>query len=42
MDTPPENATAETRGMLKRWSAFHAGRSALGVVAILISLWARG
>jgi hypothetical protein len=30
MDTPPEAATAETRRMLERWGALHAGRSALG------------
>src|ERR1700694_5116328 len=33
MDTPPEAATAETRRLLERWGALHAGRSALGVVA---------
>jgi hypothetical protein len=41
MDTPPETATAETRRMLKRWGALHAGRSALGLVATLIFLWAQ-
>jgi hypothetical protein len=41
MDTPPEAATAETRRMLERWGAFHAGRSALGLVATLIFLWAQ-
>jgi hypothetical protein len=40
MDTPPEAATAETRRMLERWGALHAGRSALGLVATLIFLWA--
>jgi hypothetical protein len=40
MDTPPEAATAETRRMRERWGAFHAGRSALGLVATLIFLWA--
>jgi hypothetical protein len=30
MDTPPEAATVETRRMLERWGALHAGRSALG------------
>jgi hypothetical protein len=39
MDTPPEAATAETRRMLERWAALHAGRSALGLVATLIFLW---
>src|SRR5882724_4174496 len=28
MDTPPEAATDETRRMLERWGALHAGRSA--------------
>jgi hypothetical protein len=36
MDTPPEAATAETRRMLERWGALHAGRSALGLVATLM------
>ena len=40
METPPEGASAETRRMLKRWGALHAGRSALGLVATLIFLWA--
>jgi hypothetical protein len=42
MDTPPDCATAETRRMVERWGALHAGRSALGLVATLIFLWARG
>jgi hypothetical protein len=41
MDTPPEATTAETRRMLERWGALHAGRSALGLVAMLIFLWAQ-
>ena len=41
MNTPPETATAETRRMLERWGALHAGRSALGLVATLIFLWAQ-
>ena len=41
MDTPPEAATAETRRMLEQWGALHAGRSALGLVATLIFLWAQ-
>ncbi len=40
MDTPPEAAMAETRRMLEQWGALHAGRSALGLVATLIFLWA--
>jgi hypothetical protein len=41
MDTPSEAATAETRRMLERWGTLHAGRSALGLVATLIFLWAQ-
>jgi len=41
LDTPPEAATAETRRMLERWGTLHAGRSALGLVATLIFLWAQ-
>jgi hypothetical protein len=41
MDTPPEAATAETRRMLEQWGTLHAGRSALGLVATLIFLWAQ-
>ncbi len=41
MNTPPEAATAETRRTLERWGALHAGRSALGLAATLIFLWAQ-
>jgi hypothetical protein len=41
MGTPPEGTTAETRRMLERWGALHAVRSALGLVATLIFLWAQ-
>jgi hypothetical protein len=41
MNTPAEAATAETRRMLERWGALHAGRSALGLVATLVFLWAQ-
>jgi len=40
MNTPPGAATAETRRMIGRWGIFHAGRSALGLVAALIFLLA--
>jgi hypothetical protein len=40
MNTPPGAATAETRGMIGRWGLLHAGRSALGLVATAIFLWA--
>ena len=38
MDTAPDAAAAETRRMIERWGALHAGRSALGLVATLIFL----
>jgi hypothetical protein len=41
MKTPPDAATDEARRMLERWGALHAGRSALGLVATLIFLWAQ-
>jgi hypothetical protein len=41
MNTPAEATTAETRRTLERWGTLHAGRSALGLVATLIFLWAQ-
>src|ERR1700738_1495823 len=41
MDTPVEAAAAETRRMIRWWGVLHAGRSALGLVATLIFLWAQ-
>jgi hypothetical protein len=41
METPPEAATAETRRIIGRWGILRAGRSALGLVATLIFLWAQ-
>ena len=41
MDTLPEAASAETRRLLEHWGALHAGRSALGLIATLIFLWAQ-
>jgi hypothetical protein len=41
MNTPPGAATAETRQMIGRWGILHAGRSALGLAAALIFLWAQ-
>src|SRR6516165_7696881 len=33
-------ANAETRGLIETWGRLHAGRSALGVLATLVYLWA--
>jgi hypothetical protein len=41
MDTAPEAATAETRRMVGQWGILHAGRSALGLIATLMFLWAQ-
>lgn len=38
--TPPERASSETRALLVRWSRLHAGRSALGAIAILTYFFA--
>ena len=40
MNTPAGAATAETRRMIGRWGILHAGRSALGLIATLVFLWA--
>jgi len=42
MDVSPGSATAETRRLIERWAALHAGRSTLGLLATLIFLWAQG
>lgn len=34
--TPVEQASAETRMLLRRWGALHAGRSALGAIATAV------
>ena len=34
--TPADGANSETRAMIRRWGALHAGRSALGVAATLV------
>ena len=38
--TPAEAADAQTRVLIEKWGALHAGRSALGVAATLVYLWA--
>jgi hypothetical protein len=38
--TLPEQANAQTRGLIQQWGRLHAGRSALGVVAAIAYLWA--
>jgi hypothetical protein len=38
--TAPDAANAETRRRVEQWGMLHAGRSALGVAATLIYLWA--
>jgi hypothetical protein len=42
MDTPPDAATADTRRIIRWWGILHAGRSALGLIATLVFLWAEG
>jgi hypothetical protein len=38
--TQPENADASTRMLVLQWGALHAGRSALGLAATIVFLWA--
>ena len=38
--TPPESANDETRSMIETWGKLHAVRSALGLGATLVYLWA--
>lgn len=38
--TPVEHANAETRALIEKWGTLHAGRTALGIAATLVYLWA--
>jgi len=38
--TPPQQANEETRGLVVQWGRLHAGRSALGALAVAAYLWA--
>ena len=38
--TAPDASNAQTRALIVRWGALHAGRSALGLAATLADLWA--
>ena len=40
MATEPAAAGPESRAMIERWGALHAGRTALGFAASLAFLWA--
>ncbi len=40
MATAPQSAGPDSRALIKRWAALHAGRTALGLAATLIFLWA--
>lgn len=40
MATTPQDAHAETRGLIDQWGRLHAVRSALGLAATIAYLWA--
>jgi hypothetical protein len=39
MATEPATARSDSRALIKKWAALHAGRTALGFAATLIFLW---
>jgi len=38
--TPPDQANSQTRALIVKWGKLHAGRSAFGLAATLVYLWA--
>ena len=38
--TPPDQAGEQTRDLVRQWGRLHAGRSALGLLAVAGYLWA--
>jgi hypothetical protein len=40
MATEPASAGPDSRALIEKWAALHAGRTALGVTATLTFLWA--
>jgi hypothetical protein len=40
MATEPTRAGPDSRALIEKWAALHAGRTALGFAAMLIFLWA--
>jgi hypothetical protein len=38
--TPADAANGQTRALIVKWGTLHAGRSALGLAATLVYLWA--